>query len=228
MNYFRYFKFTAHNLKTQLMTLVASEQVNSQERHKLIAILLMEQLNHMEVYTMSKQRKTVFYGAISLDGYLARKNHSLDWLIGTEGENDTSYPEFYETVDTLIMGRKTYEQILLLSPEEFPYKGKKCYVFSRTLTGSTEFVTFVNSDLADFVKSLTSQTGKRIWIVGGGEVLKPLLEEKLVDEFIIQLTPVIIGNGIPLFVPGDYENKLLLKDVKQYHQFVEVHYEQTE
>lgn len=177
---------------------------------------------------MSNQRKVVFYGAISLDGYLARKNHSLDWLMGTEGENDTTYSEFYDTVDTLIMGRKTYEQILLLSPEAFPYEGKKCYVMSRTLTGSTEFVTFVNTDLVGLVKSLASQPGKRIWIVGGGEVLKPLLEEKLVDEFIIQLAPVILGNGIPLFVPGDYENRLMLKDVKQYKQFVEVYYEQTE
>lgn len=106
---------------------------------------------------MSSQRKLVFYGAISADGYLARENHSLDWLIGTEGEEDTDYADFYESVDTIIMGRKTYEEILVLLPEEFPYKGKECFVFSRTLTGSSEDVQFIHEDTADFIRRLKRQ-----------------------------------------------------------------------
>lgn len=171
---------------------------------------------------MSDKRKVVFYGAISVDGYIARENHALDWLTETEG--DTGYFDFYETVDTIVMGRSTYEQILILSPEEFPYKGKECYVFSHTLTGSNEHVNFINEDIVGFTKSLKEQEGKRIWIVGGGKVLQPLLQEKLVDEFIIQIAPSIIGNGIPLFVPGDQENKLELVDVQRYEQFVELYY----
>jgi dihydrofolate reductase len=174
---------------------------------------------------MSNQRKLIFYGAISVDGYLARENHSLDWLIGTDGEEDVGYSDFYETVDTILMGRKTYEQILLLSPQEFMYKGKQCYVFSRSLTGSNDFVDFINDDIVGFTKSLKDQEGKRIWIVGGGEVLYPLLQAKLVDEFIIQIAPSIIGRGIPLFMPGDQENKLTLVDVRRYKQFAEMHYE---
>ncbi|UYO36100.1 hypothetical protein NF868_02470 [Bacillus zhangzhouensis] len=61
-----------------------------------------------------------FYGAMSIDGYLAREDHGLDLLIGTEGEEETSYDHFYASVDTLIMGRHTYEQVLKLSPDEFP------------------------------------------------------------------------------------------------------------
>ena len=69
---------------------------------------------------LSQQRKLLFYGAMSIDGYLAREDHRLDWLIGTEGEEETSYDTFYASVDTLIMGRNTYEQVLQLSPDEFP------------------------------------------------------------------------------------------------------------
>lgn len=172
---------------------------------------------------MSKQSKLVFYGAISLDGYLARENHSLDWLFGTEGEAETGYQEFYDRVDTILMGRSTYDQIGILSPEKFPYEGKHCYVFSRTLSGSNEHVTFINEDIAGFTQSLKEQEGKRIWVVGGGEVLQHLL--KLVDEFIIQIAPTIIGKGIPLFVPGDQEKKLTLVDVRSFKQFAELHYE---
>ncbi|MBY8911469.1 dihydrofolate reductase family protein [Bacillus sp. YC2] len=174
---------------------------------------------------MDGQRNLVFYGAVSADGYLARENHSLDWLIGTEGEEDTDYADFYETVDTIIMGRKTYEEILTLLPEEFPYKGKECFVFSRTSTGSNEYVQFIHEDPADFIKALKRQEGKRIWIVGGGELLHPVLEEKLVDEFIIQIAPVLLGRGIPLFKPRDRETRLKLTDVRRYKQFAELHYE---
>jgi dihydrofolate reductase len=167
-------------------------------------------------------RKLVFYGAISLDGYLARENHSLDWLFGTEGEEETGYQDFYDSVDTILMGRSTYDQIAILSPVKFPYEGKACYVFSRTMTGQDEHVSFINEDIAGFTQSLKEQEGKRIWVVGGGEVLKPLL--KLVDEFIIQIAPTIIGKGIPLFVPGDQENKLTLVDVRSFKQFAELHY----
>lgn len=173
---------------------------------------------------MSMQRKLVFYGAISVDGYIARENHSLDWLMGTEGEEEIGYSEFYQTVDTILMGRKTYDQILIYAPDKFPYEGKQCYVFSRSTTGSNDSVDFINDDIVAFTKSLKEQTGERIWIVGGGEVMKPLLEAKLVDEFIVQIAPTIIGRGIPLFIPGDEETDLKLVDVKRYKQMAELHY----
>ena len=174
---------------------------------------------------MSKQSRVLFYGAMSVDGYLAREDHSLDWLIGTEGEEDAGINEFINTIDTVLMGRKTYEQIQILSPDEFPYSDKKCYVFSSTLTGPNDFVEFVNEDVTSFIQALKSEEGKRIWVVGGGEILKPLLEAKLVDEFFIQIAPSIIGSGIPLFVPGNHENELKLLDVRRYKQLAEMHYE---
>ncbi|GGC77941.1 dihydrofolate reductase [Thalassobacillus devorans] len=173
---------------------------------------------------MDNNSRLIFYGAISVDGFLARENHALDWLIGTEGEHDTGYEEFYDSIDTILMGRKTYDQIQVLM-EEFPYQDKKCYVFSRSTYGSTEHVEFIDEDIAAFTKALKKEAGRRIWIVGGGEVLYPLLQERMVDEFIIQVAPTIIGRGIPLFIPGETENQLKLLDVKQYKQFAELHYE---
>lgn len=173
---------------------------------------------------MNEPGRVLFYGAMSVDGYLAREDHSLDWLIGTEGEEEAGYNEFYNSIDTVVMGRKTYEQIQILSPDEFPYSDKKCYVFSRSLTGTTDFVEFVDADVTSFFQTLKSEAGKRIWIVGGGEILQPLLQEKMVDEFFIQIAPSIIGKGIPLFIPADQQTDLKLLDVRRYKQLAELHY----
>lgn len=171
--------------------------------------------------------KLVFYGAITVDGYLARNDHSLDWLFGIEGEEDIGFDDFLATIDIVLMGRKTYEQILILlkDDEEFLYKGKERYVFSRTLKHTNAPVKFIDDDIVTFTKLLKQNSGKRIWVVGGGEVIYSLLQNKLIDEFIIQIAPSIIGNGIPLFLPSEQENKLKLLGVKQYKQFAELHYE---
>lgn len=84
-------------------------------------------------------------------------------------------------------------------------------MFSRTLTGRTEDVRFIHEEPADFIQALKRQDGKRIWIVGGGDLLQPILKEELVDEFIIQVAPVLLGRGIPLFRPGETETALSLR-----------------
>ncbi|MGV3466291.1 MAG: dihydrofolate reductase family protein [Heyndrickxia sp.] len=169
-------------------------------------------------------RKVVLYIATSLDGYIAGVDDSLDWLFRVEGEGDNGYSEFYETVDTIIMGRKTYEQILILENGNFPYKNKQCYVFSQSITGSNENVEFVKRDIVSFINELKEQDGKNIWMEGGGELLHFFLKEKLVDEIRVTIAPSIIGKGIPLFKEGNYEMDLLLKGMKKYNQFVELQY----
>ena len=171
-------------------------------------------------------RKLIFYGAISFDGCLAREDDSLDWLYGTEGEEEIGYADFYSTIDTILMGRRTYEQIVsVLSPNRFPYEGKACYVFSKSLSGRNEFVQFVGDDIVEFTRSLKAKAGQSIWVVGGGEALHPMIQARLVDEFIIQIAPAIIGRGIPLFIPGNEDVRLRLLDVRRCGQFVELHYE---
>lgn len=98
-------------------------------------------------------------------------------------------------------------------------------MFSRTLSGSNKFVEFVSDDIVEFTKSLKTKRGQNIWIVGGGEALHPLIQARLVDEFIIQIAPSIIGGGIPLFIPGGEDLRLRLLDLRRCGQFVELHYE---
>ncbi len=174
---------------------------------------------------MTTQRSVVLFIASSLDGYIATKDESMDWLYNVEGEGDNGFSAFYETVDTVLLGKKTYDWIMKHDLEEFPYKNKQCFVFTRSKMEDTEDVKFVNGNIAEFIVKLKSQNGKRIWIVGGGELLHSFLQEKLVDEIIITVAPVILGSGIPLFREGDYQLNLQLKGTKNFNQFIELHYE---
>ena len=170
-------------------------------------------------------RKVIIYIAASLDGYIATKEESLDWLFQVEGEGDNGYSAFYETVDAVLMGKKTYDWILNQGLPEFPYKGKETYVFSRTAAGSTEDVTFISDGITSLIADLKKQSGKNIWLVGGGELIALFIKEQLVDELIVTIAPAVIGNGIPLFKEGEYKLDLSLKGTKTFNQFVELHYE---
>lgn len=170
------------------------------------------------------KRKLVLYIATSLDGYIATKDESLEWLFSVEGEGDNGYSEFYETVDTVLIGNKTYEWMKRHVTGEFPYKNKECYVFTRSIIKENEDVKFINEDVVRFTNELKNQEGRNIWLVGGGELLHSFVQKKLVDEIILTVAPTIIGNGIPLFKEGDYQLDLALIGTKQFNQFVELHY----
>ncbi len=174
--------------------------------------------------TMEHNRNVVLFIASSLDGYIATKDDSLEWLFKVEGEGDNGFSEFYETVDTVIMGKKTYDWLINQKLEEFPYKNKACYVFTRSSTEDNEDAKFVNEDVVQFTNTLKAQEGKNIWIVGGGELLHSFIKEKLVDEMIITVAPQIIGEGIPLFKAGNYQIELKLRGTRTFNQFVELHY----
>lgn len=174
---------------------------------------------------MSKKRKLVLFIASSLDGYIATKDESLEWLDNVEGEGDNGYSEFLDTVDTIVFGKRTYDWLMKQDIEEFPYKDKECYVFTRSSIEDTEDVKFIHEDVSKFVDQLKSLDGENIWIVGGGELLHSFLQEKLVDELIITVAPILLGTGIPLFREGDYQLDLTLKGTRRFNQFVELHYE---
>lgn len=173
---------------------------------------------------MKNQRKIVLFIAPSLDGYIATKEDSLDWLFKVEGEGDNGYTEFFETIDTILMGKKTYDWIMKYEKGKFPYPNKDCYVFSRSQLSNTDDAKFVNEDIVHFTNNLKKEEGKNIWIVGGGDLLHMFLKEKLVDELILTIAPTIIGEGIPLFKAGDYQLDLYLKGTRTFNQFVELHY----
>lgn len=174
---------------------------------------------------MADKRKLILYIATSLDGYIATKDDSLDWLFKTEGEGDNGYLEFYNTVDTILMGRRTYDWIIDKENGDFPYKNKECYVFSKSISGTNENVEFINTDIVEFTNRIKESVGGNVWIVGGGDLLHFFIRERLVDEFIISIAPILIGSGIPLFKEFDIEMELKLKDIRRFNQFAELHYE---
>ncbi len=170
-------------------------------------------------------RKVVLFIAESLDGYIATKEDDIEWLINTEGEGDNGYSEFYDTIDTIIMGRRTYDWIVNHEGDNFPYEGKQCYVLSDSRQGKDKNVEYVNGDITEFMQKLKQEEGKDIWIVGGGSMLHEFIEKRLVDEWIITVTPTILGDGIPLFKRHGFETRLRLKGVRTFNQFTELHYE---
>ena len=163
-------------------------------------------------------RKVRLFIASSLDGYIAREDGSVDWLFS---DADYGYSEFYGSIDTLVMGRKTYEKSLEF--EEHPFRGKKVYVFSRSVK-KKKGVEFV-SDVISFMKRLVRSKGKNIWLVGGSEIVSVFLNEGLIDETIVSIHPVILGEGIPLFKNVQKEVWLSLqKSVSFDSGLVQIHY----
>jgi len=144
-------------------------------------------------------RKITFGVANSLDNFIARKNHEVDWLIFSEDVTEI-ITRFWKTIDTVLMGRKTYEVAQSQSKKTNTYPGVKTYVFSRTLPErSGKGVQIVSHDAVSFVRELKSQPGKDICLMGGGEFARSMFEANLIDEIGLNIHPILLGSGIPLF-----------------------------
>jgi dihydrofolate reductase len=160
-------------------------------------------------------RKLVLFIAASLDGYIADEQGGVGWLVGHSGnaDPDKTYPEFIRTVDTLIMGRVTYEQLVNeLSPGAWPYEGYKCYVATTRPMENTAQVEFFNGDICGFVASLKLQEGKDIWLVGGARLLDDFVKKDLIDRYLVTVIPVILGRGVHLFNEPNPQVKLHLDE----------------
>jgi dihydrofolate reductase len=160
----------------------------------------------------------VLFIASSLDGYIARENGDIDWL----PENTASgYDDFIKSVDTVIMGKTTYDQILTFG--DYPYKDKKSFVFTRNDQNKDENTEFV-SNVEKFVKGGFPGTGENIWLVGGAEIIVSFLKQRVVDEIIISVIPILLGKGIPLFKNIENEINLELIKTEKYDRLVGLHY----
>ncbi len=170
------------------------------------------------------ERKLFIYIACSLDGYIAAPNDDLSFLdpMDQEGE-DYGYVEFISKVDTVILGRKTYDWVLKHAP--FPHSDKEAYIITRTPRAPEGNITFYTGILAELVETLKAKPGKHIFCDGGAEVIHTLLMDNLVDEFIIAVIPVLLGNGISLFKEGRGAQNLELLSAKSYPTgLVQLHY----
>jgi dihydrofolate reductase len=148
-----------------------------------------------------RKRKIIVYIATSADGFIARPDGSVDWLDRPHPKGDYGMPEFYRSIDTCILGRKTYDLMVRFGMAE-GYAKKKNYVFSRTMSkAASPKVNVVSEDVTAFAERLRSQKGNDIWLVGGAELVAAFLDSGQVDEFIIHVIPTMIGEGIPLVAP---------------------------
>lgn len=162
-----------------------------------------------------------FYGCVSLDGYLATSGHGLDWLYETGSPEETTCDESYARMDVALMGRRTFDEIAKLDDPASAYPTTENFVFTHGELHCPGF-TAVAEDPVTFVEKL--EPDRNIWVVGGNTILKPLLEHDMVDHIIVQVAPVLLGEGIPLFTQGEQVRRFKLEAVNQYGQFAELVY----
>jgi dihydrofolate reductase len=157
-------------------------------------------------------RRVVYGVGMSLDGYIARPDGSVNFLFMPK---DYPMGAFMQTIDTAILGRKTYEVSLSMGGSFG--KEIKSYVLSQTMpAGERSGATIVNDSPAQLVGKVREGVGKNIWLMGGGDVGRQFLEEDLVDELYLGVVPVLIGSGIPAFPAGFPERKFELVENKSF------------
>lgn len=170
-------------------------------------------------------RKIVVYIATSADGFIARPDGSVDWLNRPQTAGDDGMGEFRRSIDSIILGRKTYE-FGLRHGARFEAQPKH-YVFSRNATGLVRApgMEFVSEEPAAFAKRLRAQPGKNIWMMGGAALIGAFVDQAQIDEFIIHVMPTLIGEGISLLGPGRRETQLNLHSCKHFSDGVlRLHY----
>lgn len=153
-----------------------------------------------------------FYAAVSLDGYLADTDGSVEWLyaFSEPDEGDYGYAAFYASIGALVMGHATYRQVRTFG--DWPYPGKPCVVFAHAPDADTEHpqeVTFTTGPIASVVEEL--RPAGDIWLVGGAELLASFRRGEFVDEYLLTVMPVLLGDGVPLFRGGLPRQTLQLK-----------------
>lgn len=162
---------------------------------------------------MENNRKVSLFISTSLDGYIAREDGSIDWLFN---DQDYGYEAFYEEVDTVIMGRHTWNKLKEIG--DYPFNDKQGVVFSSTLAGQTDpNVTFVTEPVVDWLQREKQTDRGTIWLMGGAKLVDECLQAGRVDEIILSIHPILLGNGIPLFRGKQPETRLELVSQRAYH-----------
>ena len=175
-------------------------------------------------------RKIIVYIATSADSYIARPDGDVEWLNRPRPAGNYGMGAFYRSIDTILWGRKTYELALQFQKRGIegagfdPKVGN--YVFSRRPPNSAPAaVEFVTQPIPGFVRRLRAERGKNIWMMGGAGLIASFLDHGEIDEFIIHLVPIMIGEGIPLIAPRHRSVPLALRSSRSYSDgVVRLHY----
>lgn len=172
-------------------------------------------------------RTVSLFIATSLDGYIAKPNDDLSFLklVEKEGE-DYGYAKFTSTIDTIILGRKTFDWVAReIGTSHYDNGERDVYVITRTERASVGKIKFYTGSLAELVRQLKSESGKNVYCDGGAEIINELLKNDLIDEFIISVIPVLVGNGTRLFKDGRPEQQLELLAIKTFDTgLTQLHY----
>jgi len=172
-------------------------------------------------------RKLSLFIATSLDGYIAKPNDDLGFLklVEKEGE-DYGYAEFTANIDTIILGRKTYDWVLReIGTSHYDNGDRDVYVITRNERPSVGKTTFYTGNPTDLVRQLKSENGKNIYCDGGAEIINELLKNDLIDELIISVIPILVGNGTRLFKDGRPEQELEFVNAKTFDTgLAQLHY----
>lgn len=167
----------------------------------------------------------IYYVAVSLDGFVAPLDGSLDWLAPYSSESeDYGFSTFYNSVDALIEGRKTYEQALAFP--EWPHAGKPCWVLTKqNFSSKRPEVHFTSAAPAEAMQQISAQGYERVWLVGGSQLAGSFRAAGLIDEYILSVIPVFLGAGRPLFgASGPVENLRLVESKSYPAGVVQVRY----
>lgn len=173
--------------------------------------------------------KVILYIATSLDGYIARADGAIDWLNKYEGGGeDYGYAEFIKNVGSVIVGGKTYRQVLGFD-DGWSMPDVETVVITRQELDAPPGapVRAYSGDMKALVDELKGRSDKDIWLMGGGEIIALFVRDRLIDEYMVFVVPVLLGEGIPLFPPGAHEDMTLkVIDVHRYNDgMVKLHYE---
>lgn len=175
-------------------------------------------------------RKVILFIAETLDGYIAETNGNIDFLTDadfTSGETtDHEYEKLVKHVDTVVMGRKTYDQVANeLSPDDYPYDDYENYVLTTHPSQSVDNIHFVSDSVVELIKRLKKESSKKnIWIIGGSSIIAPLVNEDLIDSYQIGIVPIVLGKGIPLFSDKTNFKELNLESVKKVNGIAYLNY----
>jgi len=166
-------------------------------------------------------RKVILFIAQILDGYIAEADGKIDFLIDndfTSGETmDHEYDKLTKRIDTVVMGRRTYDQVVNeLSPNNYPYDDFENYVLTTRPSEDLDNIHFIDNDVVKLVKDLKEKASKKdIWIIGGSSIIAPLVNSDLIDIYQIGVIPIVLGNGISLFSHKVDFKELNLDSVKK-------------
>ncbi|MEM9818539.1 MAG: dihydrofolate reductase family protein [Cyanobacteria bacterium P01_D01_bin.6] len=185
---------------------------------------LLQCLDEMDNLTAHAQ--FLLYIATTLDGYIASADGGIDWLTSLDtGNEDTGYEAFYRTVDALVMGAITYEQVLTFG--DWPYANKLAYVLTRRSLFTERSDVKIINPLESLLLDIQQQGFQRVWVVGGGQIAAEFMRRGLISDWILAIAPIILGEGISLYQNVPLQKLQLISTRRLPSSMVELHYQKS-